>query len=101
MVYTIKVDSRVHATSDAAWLCRLFNVAMKFGAVRMLAAYDAYRNKNLQNEVCYSFSVAHAYGTRWSQGAWLRACGCGRSKPPRPSSTSTSSVSSRFPSACP
>ena len=32
MVYTIKVDSRVHATSDAAWLCRLFNVAMKFGA---------------------------------------------------------------------
>ena len=101
MVYTIKVDSRVHATSDAAWLCRLFNVAMKFGAVRMFAAYDAYRNKNLQNEVCYSFPAAHAYGSRWGRGAWLRACGCGRSKPHRPSSTSTSSASSRFPSACP
>jgi hypothetical protein len=53
------VDHRTHATSDPAWQCRLFNVAMRFGAVRLMVAYDSFRNKNVQPEDQTAQGYAH------------------------------------------
>ena len=67
-IFAVKFDPRIHGTTDAAWMCRLFNVSMKFGAVRLVVTYDAYRNKNVQPEDQTAQGYAHVDVLRLIEG---------------------------------
>jgi hypothetical protein len=44
----LSISARADISLRAGWLSRMLNVAMRFGAVRMLVGYDTYRNKSVQ-----------------------------------------------------